>query len=53
MPTAQTKSNYAITLLDSILKMLADVGEACAAYQDRVMSGLRCTALSATKSGPS
>jgi len=27
---------------NTILKLLADVGEACAAYQDRVMQGLTC-----------
>jgi IS1 family transposase len=30
---------------NTILKLLADVGRACAAYQDRVMNGLRCNRL--------
>ena len=29
----------------AILKLLADVGEACAAYQDRVMRNLKCKRL--------
>lgn len=33
------------TSKNTILKLLADVGEACAAYQDRVMRGLRCDRL--------
>jgi len=30
---------------NTVLKLLADVGEACAAYQDRVMRGLKCKKL--------
>jgi IS1 family transposase len=33
------------TSKNTVLKLLADVGEACAAYQDRVMRGLRCARL--------
>ena len=29
----------------AVLKLLADVGEACAAYQDRVMRNLKCQRL--------
>src|SRR5207237_9600008 len=29
----------------AVLKLLADVGEACAAYQDRVMRNLKCKRL--------
>lgn len=30
---------------NTVLKLLADVGEACALYQDRVMNGLTCKRL--------
>jgi IS1 family transposase len=30
---------------NTVLKLLADVGEACSLYQDRVMRGLQCTQL--------